>query len=286
MGLGRAWRAGVQPAASEALTFLVMVNDRAIGLIEDLDCREQTRRRRLRHQQEEQEKEARKRQAVTRFQGQPSTSPAAAKTRPTRTFFSPKNARRDAARSPHDEKPSPGSRIEESLSPSQIATPGAVALAARDRTAEHSSQVPSPDPTDTLPLHRSSPREAGLRTEATAALRDTFEGVKGGGGLTGGRERGRSGGNGVPVPKPSGPRDFLSSAPVLLYSYAKLLNALVCGSYNLRVAFMSSCEADLRNIGRVGGYLNVLEGLDGGAPRMVFREVARLLLEILVECDL
>lgn len=81
------------------------------------------------------------------------------------------------------------------------------------------------------------------------------------------------------------PRDFSSSAPVLLHSYAKLLNALVCGSYNLRAAFSSSCEADLRNIRRKGGYLDVLAGLDGGSPRKVFREVARFLHEILIECD-
>lgn len=50
-------------------------------------------------------------------------------------------------------------------------------------------------------------------------------------------------------------RTLLGSAPVLLHSYAKLLNSLVCGSYNLRAAYFSSCEADLRNIGREGGYL-------------------------------
>lgn len=127
-----------------------------------------------------------------------------------------------------------------------------------------------------------------MRTGAAAAtLGSMSEGVKRDGVVVvvGSRERG--GGAGVPLfPSSSGSRDFLSSAPVLLYSYAKLLNALVCGSYNLRVAFLSSCEADLRNIGREGGYLDVLEGLDGGAPRMVFREVARFLREILVECNL
>lgn len=84
---------------------------------------------------------------------------------------------------------------------------------------------------------------------------------------------------------PASPRDFLSSAPVLLHSYAKLLNALVCGSYNLRAAFSSSCEADLRNIRRKGGYMDVLARLDGGSPRKVFRETARFLHEILIECD-
>ena len=57
------------------------------------------------------------------------------------------------------------------------------------------------------------------------------------------------------VSQPPSPRGFLRSVPVLLHSYAKLLNALVCGSYNLRAAYFSSCEADLRNIGREGGYL-------------------------------
>ena len=47
VGLGSAWRAGIQPAASDALGFLVAVNDRVVCLIEELDRREQEKRQLL-----------------------------------------------------------------------------------------------------------------------------------------------------------------------------------------------------------------------------------------------
>lgn len=261
IGLGRVWRAGVHPAASEALSFLVAVNDRAVDLIEGLGRREKNRRK----------------------------------------FEAKRQALRPAA-------------IETSDSP--ISNKGNVVFRSAARLNANMSLTSSKGKSITPPAStRSPPEPADIRirrganksrlpprvTGANCRPQNTFQGENRKittfkAGLTSGncRAKEESGQRervyGTPLPLApdfeSTSRSFLLGAPVLLFSYTKLLNALVCGSYNLRTAFASSCEADLRNIGREGGYLEILEGLDGGTPRMIFRESARFLYEIFVECGL
>lgn len=237
VAIGTRVRAGVQPEASDALALLVRVNDRTVGLIEDLDRREKARRR----------LEA----ELLLARGPAPASPASERIRGGRRSIFAKLA-----------SLSPGSRSRRSLTPpvSSPASPSnqsvGGASVVRDNTCGGLQD---------LLLEGGGPggaagAEAGQA--GIAAFRHLTEGddVEGSE-----RQPGRRGGPVRPpsteqgVSRPPSPRSFLRSVPTLLHAYAKLLNALVCGSYNLRAAYFSSCEADLRNIGREGGYL-VSEG--------------------------
>lgn len=237
VGLGTNLRAGIQPEASDALALLVAVNDRAVGLIEDLDRREQKRR----------QLEAERLLAL-----KPATvsSPSEKNKGRKRSVFA-----RLASLSPT------GLRSRRSLTPPLSP---AVSPTNSSRPSVAGVTRVSDDSNGGGGLQHIS--EGG---RSGAVERRTGKGVpikegreedhKTGGGLLG-LEGPWGGRRGAPPPPPeaaasiisqtSSPRGFLWSAPVLLHSYAKLLNALVCGSYNLRAAFFSSCEADVRNIGR------------------------------------
>lgn len=222
-------RAGIQPAASDALAFLVRVNDRTVGLIEDLDRREQQRR----------QLEAERLQA----RGPPALSPASEKGKGRkRSVFS-----RLASLSP-------GSRSRRSLTP-PLTPPESPA----NQSVAHSmGSVNIGGGLPHLPEERPGRAEVGRTGEGTSRSPRRRRTTK-----VSGLEASPRGRRGGPLPPPvvhdtpqqAPSRHFLESAPVLLHSYAKLLNALVCGSYNLRAAYFSSCEADLRNVGREGGYL-------------------------------
>ncbi|CAM9709394.1 unnamed protein product [Ectocarpus fasciculatus] len=258
VGLGVKVRVGIQPAASDALAFLVRVNDRAVDLIEDLDRREQERR----------QLEAARLLAL----GPTTVSPTSEKN---------KGKKRSVFARLGSLSPRPRRSVTPPLSPPSPAVEPPVGL------------PPINDNSNVRINHllEGSSRSANKTTARTGAPKQEKNGVDNtSGGLVGleGRRGGRNGGRSRPPISPTrcsesqdpSPRGFLSSAPVLLHSYAKLLNALVCGSYNLREAFFSACEVDIRNIGREGGYLDVLSGLDGGAPRLVFRQTALFLHEI------
>lgn len=231
VGIGTNLRAGIQPAASDALAFLIRVNDRTVGLIEDLDRRETQRRRQL----EEERLLAR---------GQAAASPASenGKGKKRRSVF----ARLASL--------SPASRSRRSLTPS-LTPPGSPANQSAANSAVGDSLGGG-----LQPLLGEGRGGAGVgRTDGEGKSGRRGRHTKGLG--FGGSPRRRKGG---PLPPPvvhdasqqvPPSRHFLASAPVLLHSYAKLLNSLVCGSYNLRAAYFSSCEADVRNIGREGGYL-------------------------------
>lgn len=262
VGLGVKVRVGIQPAASDALAFVVRVNDRAVDLIEGLDRREQERR----------QLEAARLLAL----GPVSVSPTSEKS---------KGKKRSVFARLGSLSPRPRRSVTPPLSPPSPAVEPPVGL------------PPINDNSDVRTNHKlEGSSGSASKTTARAGVpkqeKSDVDNASGGlfGGLVGLEGR-RGGGNSVGPPPPpsatqcfesqaSSPRGFLSSAPVLLHSYAKLLNALVCGSYNLREAFFSSCEVDIRNIGREGGYLDVLSRLDGGAPRMVFRQTALFLHEI------
>ena len=303
VGLGSNCRAGIQPAASDALRFLVAVNDRVVCLIEELDRREREQRQ-LETDAEQRGllSAARKTPGRARGKGKKKRSP----------FFKPIAGRFSGNRSPgyrsnskSPTRPSTSSRLPaEELpgSPQQSAEKSKSPIDDLGRRGANKSLL-SPRPTleKYVPLHRvldgARPEDNGGTATLAAVTDETNpetgrndvevggDRASGGAGRRAGRATSPSSSSPASRPQGGSPRDFLSSAPVLLYSYAKLLNALVCGSYNLRAAFSSSCEADLRNIRRRGGYLDVLAGLDDGAPRKVFREAARFLHEILVECD-
>lgn len=259
VGLGRAWRGGVQPAASQALEFLVLINERTFCLIEELRLQEIKKRE----------------MENARPRPTPVASPSKSTKEKTGYFFRP-ISRYGGKKSP------PGSVLEKSLSPRMRPT-SHLPAGVENRSRRNGEQSPRASPLKDMDGKKKAIYDGERGEESKAA-----------GGKIAGRERegGRrscvegGGYNGPPSASHASPRGFLFSAPVVLHSYAKLLNALVCGSYNLRAAFLSSCEADLRNIGRAGGYLDVLAGLDGGEPRLVFRESARFLEEILIECDL
>eukprot|EP00903_Cladosiphon_okamuranus_P007057 g6860.t1 len=255
--IGTNLRAGIHPAASDALAFLIRVNDRTVGLIEDLDLREKQRRRLEAERLLAQGPAAALSPATDQGKGKKrgvfarlaSLSPGSRSRRsPTPPLTPPESpAHQSIAHSvtASDNNDGEGSGLQHLLGEGRG---GAEATMSRQRRKTGTSRLGSHSP------------------------------------------RGRRGG---PLPPPvavhdeqSPSRSFLGSAPVLLHSYAKLLNSLVCGSYNLRAAYFSSCEADLRNIGRKGGYLDMLAGLDGGTPRMIFGQTALFLHEILNECRL
>lgn len=280
------------------------MNDRVVFLIEELDRREQKQRHL--------EKDAEQRGLLSAAPETPSR--AGGKGKKNRSpFFKPMAGRFSGNRSPGYRsnsksltRPSTSSRppaeeLPESPQHFVEKTKGPIGNHGR-RGAKKSLLPPRSSLEKFVPLHRlldgARPEDNG-EVATAAAVADEINSATDGNDLEVGGDRasgeagkrvGRarsSSSSSTPAPRLQGgsPRDFLSSAPVLLHSYAKLLNALVCGSYNLRAAFSSSCEADLRNIRRRGGYLDVLAGLDDGAPRKVFREAARFLHEILVECD-
>ncbi|CBJ31451.1 hypothetical protein Esi_0256_0037 [Ectocarpus siliculosus] len=262
VGLGVKVRVGIQPAASDALAFVVRVNDRAVDLIEDLDRREQERR-----QLEE---------ARLLALGPVSVSPTSEKN---------KGKKRSVFARLGSLSPRPRRSVTPPLSPPSPAVEPPVGLPPiNDNSDVRTNYI--------LEGGSGSASKTTARAGVPKQEKSDVDNASGGllGGLVGLEGR-RGGGNSVGSPPPpsatqcfesqvSSPRGFLSSAPVLLHSYAKLLNALVCGSYNLREAFFSSCEVDIRNIGREGGYLDVLSRLDGGAPRLVFRQTALFLHEI------
>lgn len=338
VGLGTACRAGAQPAASDALGFLVAVNDRVVCLIEELDRREQEQRQLEKTDAEHkrgllsaaQETLRRTRGKGKKKKGSPFFRPVAARFSGNR---SPPGSSRPGKTSPTRSRPPPPELLLPGSSPeSSVKTNTPIGDDDARRGANKSLRLPRPTVEKYVRLHRllegGRPKDNGEATAAATTVAtngnnpatdennpttdenspNTGENNPATGknnpandenshGDSGDRASGGAGGRVGRVPSsPSSspapclqggasPRDFLWSAPVLLYSYAKLLNALVCGSYNLRAAFSSSCEADLRNIRRKGGYLDVLVGLDDGAPRKVFREAARFLHEILIECD-
>lgn len=306
VGLGSAWRAGIQPAASDALGFLVAVNDRVVFLIEELDRREQ--------EQRQLQTEAEQRGLLSATQESPGRARGKGKKKRS-PFFKPISGRfsggnrspgyRSKSKSPTRPSTSSGPPPEElSGSPQQLAERTKIPFDGHARRGTNKSLRP-PRPTLDADvrlqhlLEGARPEDNGEAGTAAAAAADENNPATdgnnlevGGGRAPGGpgRRVGRATSSSSSPPPASclqggTPRDFLSSAPVLLHSYTKLLNSLVCGSYNLRAAFSSSCEADLRNIRRRGGYLDVLAGLDDGAPRKVFREAARFLHEIMIECD-
>lgn len=238
VGIGTNLRSGIQPAASDALAFLIRVNDRTVGLIEDLDRREKQRR-----QLEAERLLARGTAAAS--------SPASenGKGRKRRSVF----ARLASL--------SPGSRSRRSLTP-PLTPPGSPA----SQSVVHSAVGGNIIGGGLQHLLEGGRGGAELSRRAGESIpgqrrRETTTGL---GFVV--SPRGRKGG---PLPPPTmlhdddvsqqfPSRHFLGSAPVLLHSYAKLLNSLVCGSYNLRATYFSSCEADVRNIGREGGYLVIL----------------------------
>eukprot|EP00752_Nemacystus_decipiens_P011260 g10007.t1 len=261
VGIGMDLRAGIQPAASDALAFLIRVNDRTVGLIEDLDRREKRRRR----------VEAERQLA----RGPAAASPVSENGEGSkRSVFS-----RLASLSP-------GSRPRRSLTP-PLTPPGSPANLSAARSAVSDNGGGGLQHLLEEGRGRGGAEASGIGQEVPGQRRRGTQGF----GFAG-SPRGRRGG---PLPPPVvhedasqqlPSRNFLGSAPVLLHSYAKLLNSLVCGSYNLRAAYSSSCEADVRNIGREGGYLDMLAELDGGTPRMIFGQTALFLHEIMVECHL
>lgn len=230
VGIGTNLRAGIHPAASDALAFLIRVNDRAVGLIEDLDLLEKQRR-----QQEAERLLA---------QGPGAHSPASDKGKGgKRSVF----ARLASL--------SPGSRSRRSPTPplTPPESPAHQSVAYSVASDNNSGEGGG------LQRHLEKGR-GGAEVSRTGKGMSRQQRSWGTSVLGFDSPRGRRGG---PLPPPvvhdasqqSPSRRFLGSAPVLLHSYAKLLNSLVCGSYNLRAAYFSSCEADLRNIGREGGYL-------------------------------
>lgn len=230
VGVGTKLRAGLQPAASDALEFLIRVNDRTVGLIEDLDRREKQRR----------QLQAERLLAL---------GPAAA---------------------------SPTSENGKGRKRSVFARLAALSPGSRTRRSPTPPLTPPESPANQSVAGRSVASDSyggGLQHFLEEGRGVGFE--VGRGGEQGVSRQRRAGTNAVgpdassrgrrggPIPPPVvhdvsqalPSRHFLGSDPILLHSYAKLLNSLVCGSYNLRAAYFSSCEADLRNIGREGGYL-------------------------------
>lgn len=235
VGIGTDVRAGLQPAASDALAFLIRVNDRTVGLIEDLDRQEKERRR----------LEAERLLA----RGPAAVSPASDKGGKgrKRSVF----ARLASL--------SPGSRSRRSATPPMTPPESPAKQSAARHSVVGDSSNGGGELQHLLDEERGGGVEEGGAGEGISSRRRKGNNVMSG--LEVLSPRGKRRGPLQPpvvhdtLSPPSQSRDFLGSAPVLLHSYAKLLNSLVCGSYNLRTAFFSSCEADLRNIGREGGYL-------------------------------
>ncbi|CAN0148575.1 unnamed protein product, partial [Scytosiphon promiscuus] len=254
VGLGMKVRAGIQPAASDAQAFLARVNDRVVSLIENLHRREQNVR----------QLEAEQKLAL----GPIAVSPASGKGGHRKSFFLKLASLSPSSRSRRSQTPplTPASPTRQ--------PPGSPPPVFGDRGVGLQHLL------GRRPTANDRGNGAGISQQRAAELRWRKE-------------------QDQPPPTPSllprerccspqqsSPREFLRSPPVLLHSYAKLLNALVCGSYNLREAYFSSCEVDIRNIGRPGGYLDMLADMDGGTPRLLFRQIAVFLEEILIECHL
>lgn len=244
VGLGVKLRAGIQPAASDALALVVRINDRAVGLIEDLDRREQKRRQLeaerllalkssiLPSPSEKNKSSSRKRSVFARLAI--SLSPAGSRSRrsltpPLTPAVSPTNNSR----------------------PTAAGVSSAASEGNKNNYGDRGDRGGSQHISEEGDRSGAVDRMVGKRDSPTKERRggeesNTDDGLFGLEGAWGGR------GSVVPslLSEAPSPREFLWSAPVLLHSYAKLLNALVCGSYNLRAAFFSSCEADVRNIGR------------------------------------
>lgn len=242
VGLGVKLRAGIQPAALDALALVVRINDRVVGLIEDLDRREQKRR-----QLEAERLLALKSAIIDPLPSEKNKSSISSRKRSVFTRLTTSL--------------SPGSRSRRSLTPpltpavsptnnSKPTSAGVSPVSEGNKNnygdggggSQHISEGGRSGVVDRMTGRRGPPTKE-IRGEESNADDSSFglEGPWGGRGS-------------VVEPSPSSeapsPREFLWSAPVLLHSYAKLLNALVCGSYNLRAAFFSTCEADVRNIGR------------------------------------
>ncbi|CAM9617213.1 unnamed protein product, partial [Sphacelaria rigidula] len=252
VALGRCYRSGLQPAASDSSRLIVTITERAVGLIEHLERQEQERAAKL-----------------ARLRSLPeSPAPESPNTRKVRrrrsTFFSLRPHSLNFIKSPHGTPPGP------------LAIP--LSPAAGDEKSEDTKLLPP------LKVH------GALLDRVIPSGQKLLKGESGGEIANLARHQHQQGmgddeaSQSVPVSTRMS-QDLLLSAPVLLYSYCKLLHGLVCGSYDLRAAFVTKCEADLRNIGREGGYVDVLASLDGGSPRMVFRECVRFLLEVLAESE-
>lgn len=235
IGLGIKLRVGIQPAASDALALLVGINDRTVGLIEDLDRREQKRR------QVEAERLLALKSVVV-------PSPSEKKKSRKKSVFARLTSLSPSSRSRWSLTPP----LTPAVSPNNSRPAAGVSLVSENNNkdggggSQHISGYARSSAVDRM-TGKGAPAKKG-REEERNADDGPFS--------LDGPWRGRGS---VPFPSPeapsvisetSFPRSFLWSAPVLLHSYAKLLNALVCGSYNLRAAFFSSCEADVRNIGR------------------------------------
>lgn len=289
--LGRAWRAGIEPAASEALGFLMAINDRVVGLIEVLHCEEQEQQQQLREAARgglssptptSRHDAARKKRGVLQKGSVLFNSVRSPGPRSERTITAPPTPR------------SPGSRAEDDVTATTTASVKARAMvspAAIPKENDGEDKVAQGvimHERSGRPLEKECSKEASKVAGTTLEESSTHRGDASVG-FSAGRGRVRKREDRHPRGSPrcpvlSSPRQCIRSTPVILHSHAKLLNALVCGSYNLRAAYIWACEADFRNIGRKGGYLEILLGLDGGCPRMIFRETARFLREILLEC--
>ena len=251
VGLGRAWRSGVEPARSQTLDFLVAVNDRTMDLIQELGLLERKKR---------EVKEARCCHRNRRERVPP----------PLTTNDATNKSRRHSLAVNVYRLGFPGRSPDARCSKTNWGG-GALSGEPSLNTAEDSEHDPlevgNGEGFGEVGVTNHASGEVGHEeAHGDTSLEATLDG--------GGR------------PNSSSPRDsLLSSVPAILHSYAKLLNALVCGSYDLKTAFLSACEVDLLNLRQRGGCLDVLENLDGGSPRMVLRESSRFLREILAECD-
>lgn len=332
VGLGKSYRAGINPAACDSLDFVVIVTEGAVGLIEDLDCVEQK-------QSQERERQRVLSEAM-RGRTMPQDSPEGKSTKRTGTFL---NIRRPHSAGTTKDgppiSPNKGSPVSQSTmdtddsNRTQRLHPNNSPRPTREMsvTTDDGDLIQGRGRFTSPPTGANSPHcnSKNVNTDGDIGGENgAFHGISSrgldwdrnansfNGDAAGGLDcdRGRE----SMCSSPGGPKfqqhqqrqgkretvggetlsrysalcstcvaqDLLLNAPVLLYSYTKLLHALVCGSYDLRAGFVMVCEAELRNIGREGGYLDMLAKLDGGAPRMVYRESARFLLEILIECDL
>ncbi|CAM9276371.1 unnamed protein product [Hapterophycus canaliculatus] len=253
VALGIKVRVGIQPAASDAQAFLTRVNDRFVGLIEELDRLEQ------KLQQSEIERKLAGSVAIAPTGDKRGNRKRGAFGRLTLLSL---NSSSRTPLTPPIRLALPARQLSERL------TPGF------DSRGVGLQQLPEDS--------NNAKRNIGTGMSQQSAVEKQRR-----------EEHGELPSELSPLPSEQSfdpqhcsPREFLRSAPVLLHSYAKLLNALVCGSYNLRESYISSCEVDVRNIGRPGGYLDVLAGMDGGTPRLVFRQIALYLHQILIECHL
>lgn len=294
VALGRCYRSGLQPAASDSSRLIVTITERAVGLIEHLERQEQERAAKL-----------------ARLRSLPeSPAPESPNTRKVRrrrsTFFSLRPHSLNFIKSPHGTPPGPlaiplsPAAGDEKSEDTKLLPPLKVHGALLDRVIPSGQKLLKGESGGEIAnLAVPHTGEVGARVSENGCHGFGNKTQRGGIDLRGigavqqkqhQRHQHQQGmgddeaSQSVPVSTRMS-QDLLLSAPVLLYSYCKLLHGLVCGSYDLRAAFVTKCEADLRNIGREGGYVDVLASLDGGSPRMVFRECVRFLLEVLAESE-